>query len=562
MRDQLPSGSQGVSRQWPRYPRLAAERPADRPRRSVRHHRPFRCRQEHPAAPDQPSGGAHRRPHRDRRRRRHRAGRGGPAALPPAGRNDLPALQPAVVEDRRRQRRPAAEAGRAAVAQCHGGTGGRAAGAGRPQRARGQIPGATVRRAEAAGRHRPRPGHRAEDPAVRRGDQRPRPADHCLGVATAGADQPRAEPDHSADHPRNGRDPPDLRPRGGDGRRRDRRAGLGGRGLTASATRHQQTLRPGSRTGRRRRTARRLRPCARAHPAPDLPGPGYLRAAARHGSARDRGGLQHPRRAHRPHQGHPLRPVDPGPDRRRPGRRAGALCRRRRAHGGAALMEALLTRLLPNVDWAEIGYASLDTLSMLGGSLLFTVLLGLPLGVLLFLTGPRQMFEQKALYGGLSLLVNILRSVPFVILLILMIPFTVLVTGTSLGVAGAIPPLVVGATPFFARLVETALREVDRGIIEATQAMGASTRQIVVNALLPEALPGIFAAVTVTAITLVSYTAMSGLIGGGGLGDLAVRYGYQRYQPDVMAVTVILLLVLVQILQSVGDRLVVHFSRK
>jgi D-methionine transport system permease protein len=146
--------------------------------------------------------------------------------------------------------------------------------------------------------------------------------------------------------------------------------------------------------------------------------------------------------------------------------------------------------------------------------------------------------------------------------LILMIPLTELLVGTSLGVAGAIPPLVVGATPFFARLVETALREVERGIIEATQAMGASTWQIITRALLPEALPGLLAAATVTAITLVSYTAMSGLIGGGGLGDLAVRYGYQRYQPDVMAVTVILLLILVQVLQMVGDRLVVHFSRK
>ena len=222
----------------------------------------------------------------------------------------------------------------------------------------------------------------------------------------------------------------------------------------------------------------------------------------------------------------------------------------------------MLEQLLPNVDWQEIGYASLDTLNMLGGATLFTVLLGLPLGVLLFLTGPRQMFEQKALYAVLSLLVNVLRSVPFVILLILMIPLTVMITGTSLGVAGAIPPLVVGATPFFARLVETALREVDRGIIEATQAMGASTLQIIFRALLPEALPGLIAAATVTAITLVSYTAMSGLIGGGGLGDLAVRYGYQRYQPDVMAVTVILLLILVQVLQMVGDKLVVHFSRK
>ena len=226
------------------------------------------------------------------------------------------------------------------------------------------------------------------------------------------------------------------------------------------------------------------------------------------------------------------------------------------------MLEQLLANWLPNVDWQEIGYASLDTLNMLGGATLFTVLLGLPLGVLLFLTGPRQMFEQRALYGVLSLVVNVLRSVPFVILLILMIPLTVLITGTSLGVAGAIPPLVVGATPFFARLVETALREVDRGIIEATQAMGASTLQIIFRALLPEALPGLIAATTVTAITLVSYTAMSGLIGGGGLGDLAVRYGYQRYQPDVMAVTVILLLILVQVLQMVGDKLVIHFSRK
>ncbi|TLX57689.1 metal ABC transporter permease [Stutzerimonas nosocomialis] len=225
-------------------------------------------------------------------------------------------------------------------------------------------------------------------------------------------------------------------------------------------------------------------------------------------------------------------------------------------------MDELFATLFANVDWYEIWQASLDTLAMLGGSLLFTVLLGLPLGVLLFLTGPRQMFEQRAFYGFVSLLVNILRSVPFVILLIVMIPFTVVITGTSLGVAGAIPPLVVGATPFFARLVETALREVDRGIIEATQAMGATTRQIITSALLPEALPGIVAAITVTAITLVSYTAMSGLIGGGGLGDLAVRYGYQRYQPDVMVVTVVLLLVLVQILQTVGDKLVVHFSRK
>ncbi len=224
-------------------------------------------------------------------------------------------------------------------------------------------------------------------------------------------------------------------------------------------------------------------------------------------------------------------------------------------------MEVFLS-FFANIDWSEIWLATGDTMIMLFGSLFFTVVLGLPLGVLLFLTSPRQLFEQKGLYALLSLVVNILRSLPFIILLIVMIPFTVLLTGTSLGVAGAIPPLVVGAAPFFARLVETALREVDRGIIEATQAMGATTRQIIFSALLPEARPGIIAAITVTAITLVSYTAMAGVVGAGGLGDLAIRFGYQRFQTDVMVVTVVLLLVLVQVLQSVGDRLVTHFSRK
>ncbi|WP_432719674.1 ABC transporter permease [Jeongeupia wiesaeckerbachi] len=226
------------------------------------------------------------------------------------------------------------------------------------------------------------------------------------------------------------------------------------------------------------------------------------------------------------------------------------------------MLETLLSTLLPNVDWIDLWQACHDTFSMLGWSLLFTLALGLPLGVLLFLTGKRQLLAQPTIYGLLSFVVNVLRSVPFVILLIVMIPLTTLITGTSFGVAGVVPPLVVGATPFFARLVETALREVDRGIIEATQAMGATTRQIVFGALLPEALPGILAAATVTAITLVSYSAMSGLVGGGGLGDLAVRNGYQRFQTDVMVVTVLLLLILVQALQMAGDRLVTHFSRK
>lgn len=221
-----------------------------------------------------------------------------------------------------------------------------------------------------------------------------------------------------------------------------------------------------------------------------------------------------------------------------------------------------LINFFASVDWSEIWQATLDTLVMLGASLLFTILLGLPLGVLLFLTSPRQMFEKPRLYAVLSFIVNVVRSLPFIILIILLIPTTVVLVGTSLGVAGAIPPLVIGTVPFFARLVETALREVDRGIIEATQAMGATTRQIITRALVPESLPGIIAAITVTTITLVSYTAMAGVVGAGGLGDLAIRYGYQRFQDNVMYVTVIILILMVQLLQMLGDRLVVHFSRK
>lgn len=218
--------------------------------------------------------------------------------------------------------------------------------------------------------------------------------------------------------------------------------------------------------------------------------------------------------------------------------------------------------MFENVRWDEIGQATLDTVLMLGGSLALTVLFGLPLGVLLYLSGKGRLASNPVLNAVLSFVMNVLRSVPFIILLIVMLPLTVLLVGTSLGVAGAIPPLVVGAAPFYARLVETALREVDKGVVEATQAMGGSTFQIVTRALLPEAMPGIIAGATVTAIALVSYTAMAGVVGAGGLGDLAIRFGYQRFQTDVMVVTVVLLLVLVQILQMAGDRLVQAVSHR
>ena len=217
--------------------------------------------------------------------------------------------------------------------------------------------------------------------------------------------------------------------------------------------------------------------------------------------------------------------------------------------------------LLGQINWFEIALATLDTLHMLGVSLLFTVLLGLPLGVLLYISAPGQLRARPRLYAVLSVLVNVLRSLPFVILLIVLIPFTLLLVGTSIGVAGAIVPLVAGAVPFYARLVENVLREVDRGVIEASQSMGARLPQIITKVLLPEALPGLIGAATVTAVALVGYTAMSGVIGGGGLGDLAVRYGYQRFQTDVMVVTVLLLLVLVQLLQAAGDRMVQRLRR-
>jgi D-methionine transport system permease protein len=215
-----------------------------------------------------------------------------------------------------------------------------------------------------------------------------------------------------------------------------------------------------------------------------------------------------------------------------------------------------------DIVWPEIWQGLQDTLVMSGFSLVFTLLLGLPLGVLLFLTGKQQLLQHKGFYAVLSVVINFLRSVPFIILLIIMMPVTVWLIGTSIGIAGAIPPLVAAAAPFYARLVENVLREVDHGVVEACQAMGARRRQIILGALIPEALPGLLAAATVTAVALVSYSAMAGAIGGGGLGDLAIRYGYQRFQADVMVITVVLMVALVQVLQVAGDRLVLHFTRR
>ncbi|ARW83489.1 MULTISPECIES: methionine ABC transporter permease [Aeromonas] len=197
-----------------------------------------------------------------------------------------------------------------------------------------------------------------------------------------------------------------------------------------------------------------------------------------------------------------------------------------------------------------------DTLLMVFASALFGCLLGLPLGVALHVTKAGQILANPALNKLLGILVNIGRSVPFIILLVAIIPLTRLIVGTSIGTIAAIVPLTIGAVPFIARLVEGALMEVPDGLLEAAKAMGAKPLQIITKVLLPEALPGIINSVTITLVTLVNYSAMAGAIGGGGLGDVGIRYGYQRFDPTVMLATVVILVLLVQIIQSAGERLV------
>jgi D-methionine transport system permease protein len=203
-----------------------------------------------------------------------------------------------------------------------------------------------------------------------------------------------------------------------------------------------------------------------------------------------------------------------------------------------------------------------ETLVMVGISGVVGAIVGLPLGVLLFLTDRGGVLQSVATNRAMGLTVNAVRSTPFIILLVAVIPFTRLIVGTSIGTAAAVVPLTIAAAPFIARLVETALREVDRGLIETAEALGATTRQIVFKVLLPEALPGVVAGLTITFVSLVGYSAMAGAIGGGGLGDLGIRYGYQRFLPEVMVTVVVILIVFVQLVQSFGDWLVRRLSHR
>lgn len=211
---------------------------------------------------------------------------------------------------------------------------------------------------------------------------------------------------------------------------------------------------------------------------------------------------------------------------------------------------------------AQLLEALLETLQMIAVSGSLAAALGVPLGVVLVVTAPGHILERRALNTVLGAIVNAVRSTPFIILMVAIIPFTRLVVGSSIGTAAAIVPLTIAATPFIARLVEAALREVDRGLIEAAQAMGAGPMQIVVKVLIPEALPGIVAGLTITLVSLTGFSAMAGFVGGGGLGDLGIRYGYQRFQADVMAAVVIILILLVQAIQSAGDLLARRLNKR
>ena len=216
-----------------------------------------------------------------------------------------------------------------------------------------------------------------------------------------------------------------------------------------------------------------------------------------------------------------------------------------------------MSQITPQI-WGLIWTSTLQTLQMVSLSTVFSVLLGLPLGILLCITSPASqggLRPKPVLNEALSRIVNVLRSFPFIILIILLFPLSRLIVGTAIGTKSTIVPLSIAAAPFVARLVETSLKEVDPGVIQAARTMGSTDSQIVFKVLLPEALPSLIAGLTLTIINLIGYSAMAGAVGGGGLGDLAIRYGYQRFRTDVLLVAVVIIIVLVELIQLVGNRI-------
>lgn len=206
--------------------------------------------------------------------------------------------------------------------------------------------------------------------------------------------------------------------------------------------------------------------------------------------------------------------------------------------------------------------ALLQTLQMVAAAGVIGTLVGLPMGIFLATSGRGELFAAPLTNRIVGLVVNALRSTPFIILVVAIIPLTRFITGTSIGTIAAIVPLTISTIPFIARLIEAAIREVDKGLIEAARAMGATPLQIVVKVLLAEARPGITLALTLTVVSLIGYSAMVGAVGGGGLGDLGIRYGYQRFMPEVMLAVVVVLILLVQAVQSAGDALARRFDKR
>ena len=209
-----------------------------------------------------------------------------------------------------------------------------------------------------------------------------------------------------------------------------------------------------------------------------------------------------------------------------------------------------------------IAWSTLDTLIMVGLSGLLGTLFGLPLGVFLATSRANELFPSPAANRILGLIVNATRSTPFIILVVAIVPLTRLIVGTSIGTRAAVVPLTIAAITFIGRVVEAAIREVDQGLVEAARAFGASPLQIVRKVLLPEALPALTLALTLTLVSLLGYSAMVGAVGGGGLGDLGIRYGYQRFMPEVMAAVVIVLIVLVQGVQSLGETIARRLDKR
>ncbi|MGI6571028.1 MAG: methionine ABC transporter permease [Caldicoprobacterales bacterium] len=205
--------------------------------------------------------------------------------------------------------------------------------------------------------------------------------------------------------------------------------------------------------------------------------------------------------------------------------------------------------------WTMLGQGLLESIYMTLVSTALAYLFGLPLGIALVITDKDGIHPKETFNWILGLIINLLRSVPFLILLIMVIPVTRAIVGTTIGTNATIVPLVIAAAPFIARLVESSLKEVDKGVIEAAQSMGASSMQIITRVLLPEARPSLIVGGAIAVTTILSYSALAGFVAGGGLGDIAIRYGYHRYQTDVMLITVVMLVVIVQVLQEMGTRL-------